>query len=92
MVVSFALAQALPVGQNRATQNALPQNALVTDNPARIDNNNQGQDCDVSVSFTGDSVNGMRNGENYYHGNPGLTFSVHISGLGAGGIASIGCD
>jgi YD repeat-containing protein len=67
-----------------------PQNSLVTDNRSIIDNTGQGQDCDVSVSFMGDSINDMKNGENYYHGNPGLGFTVNISGLGAGGIASIG--
>jgi hypothetical protein len=62
----------------------------VTDNPATIDNKGQGQDCKVSVSFTGDSVNDMKNGENNYHGNPGLGFTVSISDLGSGGIARIG--
>jgi hypothetical protein len=32
----------------------------------------------------------MKNGENYYRGNPGLGFTVSISGLGSGGIASLG--
>jgi hypothetical protein len=68
----------------------VPQSTVVTNNRAIIDNKGQGQDCDVSVSFTGDAVNGMKNGENYYHNDPGLGFTVTISGLGAGGIASIG--
>jgi len=67
-----------------------PQNRFATNDPATIDNKGSGQDCDISVSFTGDSVNGMTNGVNYFHGNPGLGFTVSISNLGAGGIASLG--
>lgn len=63
---------------------------IVTDDRATIDNKGKGQDCSVSVSFAGNSVNGMKNGENYYHGNPGLGFTVSISDLGQGGIARIG--
>jgi hypothetical protein len=66
------------------------QQPLVTNDPATIDNQGSGQDCNVSVSFTGDSINGMKNGKNYLHGNPGLGFTVSISGLGAGGIKTLG--
>jgi RHS repeat-associated protein len=59
-------------------------------NPATIDNKGSGQDCDISIAFTGDAINGMKNGGNYFHGNPGLGFTVSISGLGIGGIASLG--
>ncbi len=67
-----------------------PQNTLITNDPSTIDNKGSGQDCDISVSFTGDSINGMKNGGNYYLGNPGLGFTVSISKLGKGGIARIG--
>lgn len=67
-----------------------PQDTFTTNNPAVIDNNGTGQDCGISVSFTGNSVNGMKNGANYYLGNPGLGFTVSISGLRAGGIARLG--
>ena len=66
------------------------QNRFETNDPGTIDNQGSGQDCNISVSFTGDSVNLMKNGVNYYHGNPGLGFTVSISGLGAGGIATLG--
>jgi hypothetical protein len=69
---------------------AVPQNTFATNDPATINNKRTGQDCDISISFTGDSINGMKNGENYFHGNPGLGFTVSISRLGAGGIASLG--
>ena len=58
--------------------------------PATINNNGEGQDCNISVAFTEPSINGMTNGVNYYHGNPGLGFTVSISGLRTGGVASIG--
>jgi hypothetical protein len=32
----------------------------------------------------------MKNGKNYFEGNPGLGFTVSISGLETGGVASIG--
>jgi hypothetical protein len=67
-----------------------PQNSGVTDDRKTIDNKGTGQNCDVSVSFSGDSINGMKNGENYFHGQPGLGFTVSISGLGSGGIAKLG--
>lgn len=62
----------------------------MTNDPPTIDNKGSGQDCDISISFIGDSVNGMKNGKNYFHGEPGLGFTVSISGLKTGGIARLG--
>jgi hypothetical protein len=63
----------------------------VSDNPTSIDNSGEAnQACKISVTFAGDSVNNMKNGENYYHGEPGLGFTVSITGLGAGGIKTLG--
>jgi hypothetical protein len=76
-----------PGGQGGSITN--PQNTFATNNPAVIDNKGSGQDCNISVAFTGSSINNMNNGVNYYRGNPGLGFTVNISGLGSGGIAQI---
>ena len=59
--------------------------------PDSIDNSKSAnQACSISVAFSGKSINGMTNGINYYRGDPGVGFTVSISGLGAGGIARIG--
>ncbi|HBB97555.1 MAG TPA: hypothetical protein DC054_19410 [Blastocatellia bacterium] len=67
-----------------------PQNSFATNNPAVIDNKDSGQDCNISVAFTGNSIHNVSNGKGYAGGNPGLGFTVSISDLGSGGIASIG--
>jgi RHS repeat-associated protein len=72
------------------TGNGPTQAEIVPQNPASIDNKGSGQDCNISIAFSGDSVNGMKNGKNYFEGNPGLGFTVSISGLETGGVASIG--
>lgn len=68
----------------------VPQNSLVEDDPETIDNTDRkNQACQISISFKGESKNLMNNGVNYYQGNPGLGFTVNISGLGRSGIAMI---
>ena len=45
--------------------------------------------CQISVSFAGDSINNMMNGENYHEGNTGLGFTVYIPALGAVFVSSV---
>jgi RHS repeat-associated protein len=83
----------MPQQQEGQVMSNHPQDTFVEGGPDTIDNKGSGQNCSISVSFTGVSPNGGKNGPNEMNSaiGPvfGVGFTVTISNLGSSRINSL---